>query len=381
MNVSAGATSESHHRLLAVRPVLTRIARLDAALDAVPPRTLLHAGPPFADPTDLPVPVFNGVAAAARLEGWAASPAETQDLLAGGALSLKPAQDVGVVTPLAFVVGPGTPVLEVRDDAASGVGIFCPLNDGPPPLALRFGAGRDDGVAFARHLRDTVAGELANALAAPVAVLPMLARALAEGDDLHGRVSALQGRVPDLFGDGLSPQARAYLDAAGQFGLNVVMATAALMLRAAGGVPGSGMVVAAGGNGRDFGWKLAADPHVWRTAPATVPAGPRLPDRDDVEGLPAVGDSAVIDALGFGAACLRFAPDLAEAMAGHADPAFLTPAAHRAFIGPHPDFPADIHLGLDLTRPRACLGIMLGALDRAGARGLIGRGIAPWPTA
>lgn len=381
MTDASAATLESHRRLLAARPILTRIVRLGDAPRALAPRGLLHAGPPFPDPRDLPAPVFNGAVAAARLEGWAETPEAVRAMLAEGEIALAPAQDHGVVTPLAFVAGPGTPALEVADAAEPERRVLSPLNDGPPPFALRFGTGRADGIDFARQLRDSLADELAGALNAPASIPPLMAGALGEGDDLHGKVSALQTRVPGLFAADLSQPARAYLDAANQFGLNLVMAAAALMLAAGAGVPDSTMVVAAGGNGRDFGWKLAGDPDAWRRAPAAPPAGPRLPDCQGLEPLPAIGDSAVIDALGFGAACLRFAPALAEAFRDHADPAFLTPGAHDAFIGPHPAFPADIRLGLDPTRPRACLGVMLGALDARGEHGLIGRGIAPWPDA
>ena len=55
--------------------------------------------------------------------------------------------------------------------------------------------------------------------------------------------------------------------------------------------------------------------------------------------LPAIGDSAVIDALGFGAACLRYSPEVSGTLesqfSSHALwEAFLTERAHAAFIGP-----------------------------------------------
>ena len=138
-------------------------------------------------------------------------------------------------------------------------------------------------------------------------------------------------------------------------------------------------MVAAGGNGHDFGWKLAGAPAEWVVRPAQPPVGPLLPGIAGRSPLPAIGDSAVIDALGLGAACLRFAPNLFSAMLEYVDPAFDTKEAHLPFVGPHPALPDGVRVGLDLARERICLGVMLGMVDAGGHAGLIGRGVAPWP--
>jgi hypothetical protein len=380
MNSSSPATLESHARLLAAQPVLTRIAPLRACVENLPERTLLHAGPPFADQADLPQPVFNSIAAAALHEGWAASIGTTSAALASGQIKLAPAQDFGVVTPLAFVVGPSMFCLEVRDANGNTPSKFSPLNDGPLPDALRMGTGRAAGLEILRRLTGEIGADLTRSLNAPIPLLPVLNRALMNGDDLHGRVEAAQSEAAGFFGDGLSPASSAYLKQANQFVLNVIMAASALMIGAGAGVPGSTVVVASGGNGREHGYKLASDPARWLTLPASRPQGPHMTGCEQHSPLPAIGDSAVIDAAGFGAACLRRTPALADPLKSFVDPAFLSEAAHDAFIGPHPDLPSDIRLGLDLTRPRACLGIMLGMLDETGKAGLIGRGIAPWPS-
>ncbi|GAB5378136.1 MAG: hypothetical protein AcusKO_45980 [Acuticoccus sp.] len=50
----------------------------------LPETTLLHAGPPFADPTDLPAPMRNSVVAAARFEGFADDEGGTMAALRSG---------------------------------------------------------------------------------------------------------------------------------------------------------------------------------------------------------------------------------------------------------------------------------------------------------
>jgi hypothetical protein len=374
------ATQRSFENLIGVEPVLGRVDRLAALLPEANGRTLFHAGPPFASFETVPPPVKNAAAAAAIHEGLAETREGALAAIAGGSIRLAPAQDIGLVTPLAFVVGPSLFCLEVVDANRPEHRRLAPLNDGPLPDALRFGTGRPEGLALLERLGASVGPDLARHMPAGTAMLPLLAKGLAGGDDLHGHVACAQSVLLDLFGDENSSDARSYMSEANQFVLNVIMATAAVMLGAGAGIADSNLVVAAGGNGVHFGYKVASAPDTWLTLPATRPQGPKFPGKEDAAALPAIGDSAVIDALGFGAACLRFCPTLAEALEGHIDPAFLTPTAHDAFVGPHPGLgEARVRVGLDLTRPRSVLGIMLGMVEASGTGGIIGRGVAPWP--
>lgn len=377
-------TTVSFQRLLAVQPVLSAIAPLSTLKSSLPERTLFHAGPPLLNPEMPSPPLLNAIAAAIVLEGWANSRATALAAIGAGDVRLASAQDFGIVTPLAFVVGPSTICLQVKDWAKPDHFIVSPLNDGPPPIALRFGTYQEGGLLVVRDLIDGTGADLASALTVPLELLPAMAAALSDGDDLHGQVSVMQQQVISSLPGNLSPRATAYLDSAGQFALNVVMAAAALMIGAGAGVADSNMVIACGGNGEDLGYKLAASPDDWITVPASRPIGPRLPGFERSAALPAIGDSAVIDALGLGAACLRTCPEIAKVLQDYVDrgelhAAFLDDRAHKPFIGPHPALGnTGIRLGLDLTRARDCLGIMLGMVEETGAQGLMGRGIAPW---
>ena len=377
-------TGLSHQKLCAVEPALSSIAPL-RDFKSVADKTLFHAGPPLIDPTSPPAPLLNGILAAIVLERWASSREEAEALFASGEVKLSPAQDAGIVTPLAFVVGSSTVCLKVSDLNQTDRFVLSPLNDGPPPHAIRFGTYHDAGLTIVQSLIDGVGNDLANALKAPIPLLPQMAAALADGDELHGRVASMQQQIRAILDTQLSPRATKYLDGAGQFALNAIMAAAALMIKAGAGIPGSRMLVACGGNGESLGFKVADAPDKWLTKPATRPIGGRLPGLEQTDALPAIGDSAVIDAFGFGAACLRFSPEIAGSLQDQFDrqlisSAFLDDRAHNAFIGPHPRLGNDsIRVGLDLSQPRECLGINLGIVEETGKHGLIGRGVAPWP--
>ncbi len=369
------ATQASFELLLSVAPQLDACAPLKSFI-ALPEHTLLHAGPPF-QPGAVVAPILNSAATAAVFEGWADNVEMARAAILQGRIHLQPAQDRGVVTPLAFVVSPSMAVLRVSDARGAAVR-YSPLNDGPPPGASRFGAVHSEQAARLELLRRT-APAFAAGLSEPLPVLPIMQAGLASGDDLHGRIAAANAALVEQLAPRLSGEARDYLSLANQFMLNVIMAACALMIGAASGASGSRMVVAAGGNGAQLGWKIAGEPQRWHTIAARPPAGPHFPDAGEKRFLPAIGDSAVIDACGFGAAALRYAPEMAVALRGHVDERWFTPVASEAFIGAHPAFPTDLRLGLDLARTAPLRGIMLAALDADGEAGLIGRGIAPWP--
>ena len=380
------ATRQSFERMLSVVPALTEISPLAHFQADLPARTLFHAGPPLRDNAAVPKPLQNAIAAAGVIEGWGRTPEDSLSLLDTGQIQLAPAQDFGIVTPLAFVVGPSTVCLKVADLEQPATYKLAPLNDGPPPDAIRFGLCRPEGLAVVRSLIDGIGADLASVLNEPVPLLPMMRVALAQGDELHGRVSAMQTQIRQVFDDRVSTGTAAYLDSAGQFALNVVMAAAALMIGAGNNISGSRMVTASGDNGQDFGYKVANTPTKWLVRPATQPIGPRMPGHETAVPLPAIGDSAVIDALGLGAACLRFCPEIGTVLQstienGDLPDAFLDDRAHLPFIGPHPGLGNDeVRVGLDLDQSRTCLSINLGMVECKGEHGLIGRGIAPWPT-
>ena len=119
---------------------------------------------------------------------------------------------------------------------------------------------------------------MAACLRTRVEMLPILSAALDRGDELHGQVAAVQAAIVGVFDDALADTSKTYLEAATQFGLNIVMATAALMLGAGAGVPGSTMVTACGGNGQRLGYQTADATGQWITVPATAPIGPKMSD-------------------------------------------------------------------------------------------------------
>ncbi|WP_035692292.1 DUF1116 domain-containing protein [Azospirillum halopraeferens] len=371
-------TMTAAHRLAAVMPRWTAVVPAGEAL-GLGRRVLLHAGPSFAGPAAACPPILNAAAAALVFEGEAGDFDTALALVHDGAVELRPAQDAGVVTPLASVVSRSTWLQVVEDAAGDGPLAFAPLNEGGGP-ALRFGLAGPAVVERLRLLRDTVGPALAAALTDPVDLLPFARHGLAHGDDLHGRPHAATARLTADLAPRLPGAAADFLRTADQFFLNLWMAACKRMMLAADGVPGAALVTAAGGNGIDMGIRLSGTPAGrWFTAPAEAPrGGPDIgPPRPR---LPAIGDSAVIDAAGFGALAFDAAPDLRRDLG--AEDLGVAAMQDRLLLVMHPALGRRV--GLDaaaVVRSGLPPPVCLGALDAAGEAGLVGRGIARHPLA
>jgi hypothetical protein len=374
--------------LVDVRPALQAVCLAGPAL-GLGPRELLHAGPPLTDPRRPPQTLVSSVIMTCLHEGWAPDEDAALAMLHDGTVTLSPAQPRRCVTPLAAVVGPGTPLLEVGDLASDLPCVYAPVS-AVRGTDTRMGT-RDPGlIARLAHRDRYTAPALSHWLhaAGPLPLWPLAAAGLAAGDDLHGSTQhANEALAAALRAGHADPALADDVAATPLFFLTLWMAACALMLRAADHGPVPSLVTRAGGNGERFGIALAGRPDRWLTCAAGPPQGPRLPgvaDHVAIEG--AIGDSAVIDLLGLGGQRLGRAPSLAQLLRGHID---LPPDAgedpvRRLLTWPHPLLDDRWPLGLDARRVaalRMAPRVMLAMLGRDGRTGLCGRGVLLPPVA
>ena len=369
--------SDGTAALTAVRPAWTRLARASEVI-ALPDRWLLHAGPPFADPRKPCAPVLSSAVLACMYEGWAKDEAEAERLIAAGDVQLAPAQSQRCVTPLAAIVSPSTTMIVMEDAAGALAPTYAPLGTTGGP-DLRFGT-RDPKILERLALRDgEQAATLMRALTKPIELLPIARAALEQGDDLHNRTTAATLALTARIGEAL-PSADALieaLEATPLYFLTFWMAAATLMLSAAEGKAPPTLITRMGGNGESFGVSLAGAPDTWVTVAADAPQGPYLPNADkDAKPIGAIGDSAVIDALGFGGQALEYAPEPRDTLRPYLadEPAEIARALLQA---PHPAF-ASKHVGLDagaIVSKRTVPIVTLGMVEATGTRGLLGRGV------
>ncbi len=367
-------------RMLAVRPVWRRDG-VAADLVGLPRDVLLHAGPPLKAGEPPPAPLLNSACVAAVFEGLADSLDEAQRSIEAGAVRLAAAQDYGVVTPLAAVVSASMLLHMVTDEAEGSDAVaYAPINGGGGPAA-RLGLRDLRVVEHLRWLNGPFAGWLAEARHGSIALIPLADLALSAGDDCHGRTQAATKLLLRLLSPTPGSAASEFLQNGPSFFLNLWMAACRCMLAAASGEEGASLVVAAGGNGREAGIQVAGLPSRWFEAPARPPRGD-LGSWPADRALGAIGDSAIVDVLGFGAMAMAHAPVQREALGrfmppdGLLRPVELLAARHPAFRR------AVTHCGLT-ARKVSALGktplVSLGILDARGEAGRIGGGIFEMP--
>lgn len=370
--------------LAASRPMLHALTRARDAI-AWPVRTLLHAGPPLGDDAP-PAPMLHSTAHAAVYEGWAPTFGAAIDAIHTREIRLAPAQEHDCVVPLAAVLSPGQYVQVVADAASRGRTIHAALSGGGGP-AIRLGMDDPQVLVHLRWVNGPLAEAIGARLGRPIDLAAIADAALALGDDCHGRTIEGTRLVIEQFaaqrgfGD---PTIQRFLDTSPGFFLNTWMAASRCMLSAAENVEGSAVVTSMGANGKRAGIRLAHAPQRWFTIAASTPVGRFDPGLTAADGLPAIGDSAVVEAVGLGAMCMHRS-DAQQHNLGAFMPA-LPALLNNTLLGlPHPAFTrGTTRVGLSARRVAASglrPAVTLGVLDANGHRGRIGGGIWTAPQA
>jgi len=327
-----------------------------AVRPALSSRVLLHAGPPFRGPP--PAPVANSAFQALIFEGLAADVCAGRDLLLHGDIELKPAQDYGIVTPLAQVVSASMLLVAVAQRGHVG---YAPIVEGAAP-ALRFGCAAADCLQRLRHVGAVVAGVVAPVVRRrPLAMDGVIRAAVAAGDECHARTAAAHAALLSRL-HGVDDAAAASLRENPAFVLTLLMAAAAAALRSH-----RCDIEAIGGNGIDFGIRRHGET-IWRQVPAEAPKGLRLGGFETRAALPAIGDSAVIDYCGLGGQALSAAPLLRADWNGMLPTDALS--RRQDLIDPQ----SGIVDAVRVVNGRVAPLINLAIIDRDGSAGLLGRG-------
>jgi Protein of unknown function (DUF1116) len=300
---------------VAVRPAADVVPGLDG-------RMLLHCGPPI-DYGEAVDPLRRSMRAAVVAEGWAGSVADADRVLASGVIGLAPANRHDTVVPMVTAIGPSQPVWVV-ENAAGGNRAFAPVNQGPGETAW-FGRDTPAAVERLRFLASVAGPLLGDALRGhgPLDALGIAAQGLQMGDDVHIRVQAstnllLRDLLPHLaaLDDPRRIALAEFLADNHLFFLPVAMAAARALTGWAMDVPDSSIVTTMTRNGSEFGVGLAGT-RQWHVAPAP-PVGQALyyPGYGPESGAADVGDSAVLELVGLGAAAAAGSPSVAAFVGG-----------------------------------------------------------------
>lgn len=381
--------AESTAVLVDVRPAGEVVPGLDEY-------TVYHAGAPL--PWErMCGPMQGAVIGSILFEGWAKTPEEARTLAASGRIRFDSAHNHRALGPMSGPITRSMQVQVVRNHVHN-LDTYVTLHMGLGKV-LRHGAYDDDVLRRLRWLNEAFAPLLGKAVrhAGGIDIKGLAAQALQMGDDGHNRNKAgnalfFQSIVPHLMAVGSSEEARraaVFIDEAGHFILNAVMAGCKGMLDAGAGIPGSTVVTAMARNGVETAIRVSGAGDQWFTAPAPMIKGVYFPGFGPEDANPDMGDSAITETAGLGSMAMAGAPAMVQFIGGTAEFARQTSLnMYEITLSEHPVFRMPIFnfrgspFGIDVRKvvrtgitPTINTGI---ACKRAGV-GQIGAGITEAP--
>lgn len=280
-------------------------------------KVILHAGPPVAY-ENMPDPMQGSCVGAVMFEEWASTEEEARKMLENGEIKFIPCHHCDAVGPMGGITSPNMAVFVVENETG-GNKAYCTMNEGIGKV-LRFGAYDEEVVNRLRWMRDVLGPTLGKALRSMengLAINPLIAKAVAMGDEFHQRniaasLAFLKEVAPIITAMDMDEKDRydviKFLADTDQFFLNIMMATGkAVMDDARKGTDGT-IVTAMCRNGYEFGIRIAGMGDEWFTGPVNTPQGLYFTGYDAEDACPDMGDSAITETFGVGGMAMIAAP-------------------------------------------------------------------------
>lgn len=305
-------------KIVASQPIMRDVVRAKTVIKELNDgKVILHAGPPI-EYKNMPDPVQGSCVGAVLFQEWADNEADARKLLESGEVKFIPCHHVNAVGPMGGITSADMPVFVV-ENAADGNTAYCSMNEGIGKV-LRFGAYSGEVVNRLRWMRDVLGPTLGKAIRSMdngLALNPLIAKAIAMGDEFHQRniaasMSFLKEVAPIITKMDMDEKDRydviKFLSDTDQFFLNIMMATGkAIMDGARMGTDGT-IVTAMCRNGVEFGIRIAGMGDEWFTGPVNTPQGLYFTGYDAEDGCPDMGDSAITETVGVGGMAMIAAP-------------------------------------------------------------------------
>lgn len=397
MSIKA-ANEECLRRIQQGAAVWTDVRPAREVVPGMDERTVLHAGPPVAW-ANMCGPMRGAIIGASMFEGWARTPEEAVALAERGALRFDSSHHHRAIGPMSGIITPSMQVNVVRNEPF-GLATHSTLYMGIGKV-LRHGAYDEGVMAKLRWMNHELAPILAAALreAGGIDIQAIVSQAVQMGDEMHNRNKAsnpllLARLAPHLVSvaeraDAI--RALKFIDEAGHFILNMVMAGCKGILDAASGIEDCTLVTAIARNGYQTGIRVSGVGERWFTAPAPMIEGVYFPGFGPQDANPDLGDSAITETIGLGSLAMAGAPAVVEYVGGTPQFALettmkmyeITAGENQAFKLPSLNF-RGTPLGIDIrkvVRTGITPVINTGIACRRPGVGQIGAGLTAVPMA
>ena len=307
-------------KIVASQPVLKDNVR---AKEVIPEfsrnngKIILHAGPPVAY-ENMPDPMQGSCVGAVMFEEWADTEEEAREMLSRGDVEFIPCHHCNAVGPMGGITSPNMAVFVVENETG-GNKAYCTMNEGIGKV-LRFGAYDEEVVNRLRWMRDVLGptlGKVLRGMENGLALNPLIAKAIAMGDEFHQRniaasLAFLKEVAPAITAMDMEEKDRydviKFLADTDQFFLNIMMATGKAVMDDARKDTDGTIVTAMCRNGYEFGIRIAGMGDEWFTGPVNTPQGLYFTGYDAEDACPDMGDSAITETFGVGGMAMIAAP-------------------------------------------------------------------------
>lgn len=280
-------------------------------------KVILHAGPPI-QYKEMPDPVQGSCVGAVLFEGWADNEADARAILESGEVKFIPCHHVKAVGPMGGITSANMPVF-VAKNMTDGNEAYCTMNEGIGKV-LRFGAYSQevvDRLLWMKNVLGPTLGKAIRSMENGLNVNPLIAKAIAMGDEFHQRniaasLAFLKEVSPIITKMDMDEKDRydviKFLADTDQFFLNIMMATSKAVMDAARMIEKGTIVTAMCRNGVNFGIRISGMGDEWFTAPVNTPQGLYFTGYDGEDACPDMGDSAITETFGVGGMAMIAAP-------------------------------------------------------------------------
>ena len=321
------------------------------AIDVVPgmtKNTILHAGPPIAY-ENMCIPQKISVKGALIYEGLAKNLDEAEKIAKSEEIILEPCHQHRTVGSMCGITSASMPVFVVKNDTF-GNEAYCTIYETPERHRLTFGYYDDSVLAQLKWIEEVLGPALHFAVtkAGGINTKKIIARALSMGDECHSRhwaaTANLALELMPIWIEGdidkkVATEAARFIAKADQFFLHLTMASCKATADALEGIDYSTVVTAIARNGVEVGIRVSSMPSQWFTGPSGLIEGLYFSGFSIKDSNPDLGDSAITETMGLGAAAMAAAPAF-EVVGGTLDYALeTTRKMDEITVGNNPNFP------------------------------------------
>lgn len=279
--------------------------------------TILHSGPPieFEKMCGLHK---KGMINACLFEGWAKNEEEAEELIVSGKVKTDSALNYNTVGSGTGIVTKSVPLLIVEDkNTGKKAGVF--------PHEWKFGGGFCGWGVYSQEIADNLC-YMRDRLFKSICVIlkdiggiplkPLISESIKMGDENHSSQRAvdllfIKKILPYAFKADNTEELMSYFLEAGRFFHNFGQATARSATLSCENLAYSSVVTAAGGNGVEYGIKVAGLGDEWFTAPSPMIKGKYMVENAKKENqLPWIGDSSIVECVGLGGIISAASPEV-----------------------------------------------------------------------